>query len=193
MSKREVHKLNIIWYCTAKISPMNITNPNLSSYLNLSETLVILPEFLKTWLYFLWLYFKNQPIPPFLYTFLVAIPKGTVFFFSPAKVHFIHTFGKNRLNEWKRCFFFFSGDGKKKKQPRDRLSEWHMNFFFGKKKKYSKIMKKWAVFFFSGFLEKKKKQNFGFWMNEWAMNFRAEIKKYGTFDEGDLFFSKYLS
>ena len=74
MSKREVHKLNIIWNCKTKISPMNITNPNLSSYLNLSETLVILPEFLKTWLYFLWLYFKNEPIPRFGYTFLVAIP-----------------------------------------------------------------------------------------------------------------------
>ena len=34
MSKREVHKLNIIWELTTKISPMNITHPNITSYLN---------------------------------------------------------------------------------------------------------------------------------------------------------------
>ena len=56
--------------------------------------------------------------------------------------------------------FFFSGDGKKK-QPQNRLNEWHVNFFFGKKK-YSQKQKKWAVFFFFRVFGKKKNKFFEF-------------------------------
>ena len=47
--------------------------------------------------------------------------KGTVFFYFPGIVCFLHILGKNRLSEWKMCFFFstaffFSGLPK--------LSEW---------------------------------------------------------------------
>ena len=125
---------------------------------------------------------------------LLVWPKVPYFFF-PAKVHFHHTFGKNRLDEWKSCFFFFRRR-KKKKQPRDRMNEWQMNFR-GKKKNTEKTPKnaekknttqssikkgrpcpklnEWpmnfflekSVFFFSRFAGKKKNKILDFeWMNE---------------------------
>ena len=64
------------------------------------------------------------------------------YFFLPVKVHFFHILGENRLNEWKSCIFFFQRQ--KKIQLRDRLNEWHVNFYRKKKthKKHPKIWKK---------------------------------------------------
>ena len=116
------------------------------------------------------------------------------------------------MNE--KAVFFFSSDGKKKKQHWDRMNEWTCELFQEKKKTektpknaekkkhnllFNKIIetppdfewmanelflgkkKKQVVFFFFPLRGKKKKRISGFWMNEWAMNFSAEKKKYGTF------------
>ena len=56
--------------------------------------------------------------------------------------------------------------------------EWMANELFLGKKKTS------CIFFFP-LRGKKKKRISGFWMNEWAMNFSAEKKKYGTFGWGN--------
>ena len=110
----------------------------------------------------------------------------------------------------KKLFFFFPATEKKK--TASRSNEWMANELSWEKKKYRKNTQKcgkkkynpifnkkretlpkieWmahelffgkkCIFFFPASREKKK-QDFGFWMNEWAMNFRAEKKKYGTFD-----------
>ena len=66
-------------------------------------------------------------------------PKVPYFFF-PAKVHFHHTLGKNRLDEWKSCFFF----RRRKKKTALRSNEWMANeLSMGKKiqKKHTKTRK----------------------------------------------------
>ena len=90
------------------------------------------------------------------------------------------------MNEW-TCELF-QEKKKQKKHPKMRKKkhnllfnkiietppdfEWMANeLFLGKKKN--------KLYFF--FPLRGKKRTSGFWMNEWAMNFSAEIKKYRTF------------
>ena len=97
------------------------------------------------------------------------------YFFFPVKVHILHIFGKNRMNEWKCCVFF---SRRRKKKHRSQL-EW-MNdiwtFSGGKKKpqkKHKNVEKIACVFFFRFAGRKKNHKILGF---EWMMT----QKKYGT-------------
>ena len=68
--------------------------------------------------------------------------KGIVFLFSCKSSFFSH-FGAKSIEWMKKLYFFFPAT-KKKIQLRDRMNEWHVNFYRKKKthKKHPKIWKK---------------------------------------------------
>ena len=117
----------------------------------------------------------------------MGLGTGTVFFF-PWKSSFYTHFWKKSIERMKKLFFFPATEKKNNLKIDWMNGTWT---FFSVKKKIQPKTKKMGCIFFSVFLEKKK-HIFWIWMNEWAMNFFAEIKKYGTFAGTHSFYNCFL-